>query len=159
MISNLDFRISALLIGDRLRTAKRFIIKPDGPKGVRLMALSLAFMQICLGITYLGPEQFIRRPSPSGQASIVVYIESLGPYWPAMFLISGAALLFTALQLRRTAFGHALSAAAWTAYGTALLIGPILTVPPAPIVVGVIAILIAPVHVSCIIAWKERGIE
>ena len=124
-----------------------------------MVSLALATLSLAMCIVYSGPEFLIRRPSPAGQTSIVQYIESLGPYWPAVFGISGISLLVTALTTRGVIYGHAFCAASWTGYGVALLVGPLLTVPPAPIVVGVMAVMIVPIHLTCIVAWKERGFE
>lgn len=125
--------------------------------GLQLTSIITGVMAVILGTVYFGPEEFIRRSSPAGQTSIVVYVESLGPVWPALFLIMGVGLILSITARRGVIVAHVVAVFGWMFYGSALLIGAILSEPPTPIVTGVVAIGVAGIHFGLIQAHQEAG--
>lgn len=125
--------------------------------GLQLTSLITGVMAVVLGTVYFGPEEFIRPASPAGQTSIVVYVESLGPVWPALFITMGVVLILAVTSRRGIIASHVLAVFGWMFYGSALLIGEVLSEPPTPIVTGVLAIGVASIHFGLIQAHQEAG--
>lgn len=138
--------------------------------GLQLTSLITGIMAVVLGTVFLGtvyfgPEEFIRRSSPIGQTSIAVYVESLGPVWPALFITMGVGLILSITARRGVIVAHVLAVFGWMFYGSALLIWAILSEPPTPIVntgvvaivTGVVAIGVAGIHFGLIQAHQEAG--
>lgn len=132
---------------------------PDAVRftGLQVTSIITGVMAVILGTVYFGPEEFIRLSSPAGQTSIVVYVESLGPIWPALFLAMGVGLILSVTARRGVIVAHVLAVFGWMFYGSALLIEAILSEPPTPIVTGVVALGVVGIHFGLIHAHQEAG--
>ena len=124
---------------------------------IRWLSTVLGLVALLLGTLYAGPEEWVRRPLPEGQLSIVTTIESIGPVWPVAFGLSGILLVWFAVRGKTIQYGHALCAGAWGLYGWAILVGALLSEPPTPITVGVTAIGMSVVHFFLARHWAELG--
>ena len=109
--------------------------------GARLTAATAGITQATVGVLYLPtlPETLVRRPLLPGQASAVVYIESIGPLWTVMFAVSAALAIAAGVRKRGFIAAHLSIAGVNVLYGTCILFSAILTEPPVPIVAGTIA--------------------
>lgn len=126
----------------------------------RMLSMLLGFGAIAVGYLYAGPEHLVRRPLPAGQETLVVIIEYAFPVWPFLFGISGAVLVVCAYRQYQILYAHGFVIFAWAFWGLCLIIGPLRSVPPTPIIVGVIA------FVCCIAAnigtmrlWAALGVK
>ncbi|MFD6518100.1 hypothetical protein [Rhodococcus sp. NPDC060176] len=125
--------------------------------GARIVSLIMGLMAIVVGATYWGPTEWVRRPLPPNQTSIVVMVESIGPVWPVIFTVTGAALVVASLLGRYVVAAHVLGIFGWMFYGAAIIVGAVLSEPPAPIVTGLIAIGVAGIHFGMTRAHQEVG--
>ncbi|KXF56132.1 hypothetical protein AXA44_02540 [Rhodococcus sp. SC4] len=125
--------------------------------GTRLTAAVCGAMQISVGLLYLGPSQFVRRPLPPDQINLVQYIESAGPYWVIGFVLSGVVLLAASVRRRGFVIGHAVAVFIWAFYGSAVLIGAVMSEPPTPILTGSISVWLALMHAALAYGCAERG--
>ena len=125
--------------------------------GTRLVAGVTGTMNIAVGALYLGPSQLVRRPLPPDQISLVVYVESFGPWWVLMFALSGLWLLVATWRRRGFLFAHSLSVMVWGFYGAAILLGAMFSEPPTPILAGAIAAFMAILHSALAFSCAERG--
>lgn len=125
--------------------------------GTRLTAGACGMMQIAVGFLYLGPSQWVRRPLPPEQVSLVVYIEQAGPWWVLLFALSGLALLVSAFRARGFVLAHATGVFVWLFYGLAIMLGAIFSEPPTPVLAGTIAVFTAFVHAGLAYGSAERG--
>lgn len=125
--------------------------------GTRLVAGVTGTMNIAVGALYLGPSQLVRRPLPPDQISLVVYVESFGPWWVLMFVVSGALLLATTRRKRGFLVAHSASVFVWAFYGLAILLGALFSEPPTPVLAGAIATFMALLHFALAFACAERG--
>lgn len=132
---------------------------PDAVRftGLQVTSLITGVMAVILGCVYFAPEEFIRRSLPPGQTSIVVYVTQLGPIWPVLFITMGVAIIMSVTSRRGVVAAHVLASFGWMFYGSALLIGAVLSEPPTPIVTGVLAIGVAGIHFGLIQAHQEAG--
>lgn len=124
----------------------------------RLLSFTIAGLSVLVGAMYTGPEALVRRPLPPAQESIVVLIEHFFPVWPFLFAFTGAALGCAAYVRRGLAVTHGLVVAAWGFYGLCLILAPIRSVPPSPILVGVIAVGIAAINYAAAKLWAALGV-
>ncbi|MFF0706976.1 hypothetical protein [Gordonia sputi] len=127
------------------------------PSGARLVSFITGVMAILVGVIYFGPSEWVRRPLPPGQVSLVSIIESAVPVWSILFCLTGAALVFCVMSRRHLIAAHILAIFTWTFYGMALLLSAVLSEPPAPIVTGVIALGLVGVHWGLIQVHQEQG--
>lgn len=129
--------------------------------GARLTAAASGVVQCTIGVLYLPqlPDELIRRPLQPGQVSAVVYIESFGPLWSIMFIVSGLFLIAAVVRRKGFIFGHIASAGVWAMYGSSILYSAILTEPPVPVVAGTIAVGIAITNITLAIGCRERGLS
>ncbi|MCC8930833.1 hypothetical protein [Rhodococcus sp. I2R] len=125
----------------------------------RFLSLTIAVLTLLVGALYAGPEQLVRRPLPPGQETIVAVIEYLFPVWPFLFAFAGAVLCCAAYCRRGLAVTHGLVVAAWGFYGLCLILAPIRSVPPSPILVGVIAMGIAAINFTAARLWSALGVK
>ncbi|MFI5434504.1 hypothetical protein ACHMZP_21820 [Rhodococcus baikonurensis] len=125
--------------------------------GVRIVSLIMGAMAILVGVTYWGPSEWVRRPLPPGQESLVVIIESIGPVWPIIFTVAGTLLASASIVGRYMVAAHVVGIFGWMFYGSAIVVGAILSEPPAPIVTGLIAIGVAAIHFGMTRAHQEVG--
>jgi len=132
---------------------------PDAVRftGLQVTSLITGVMAVILGCVYFAPEEFIRRSLPPGQTSIVVYVTQLGPIWPVLFITMGMSIILAVTSRRGIIASHVLAVFGWMFYGSALLIGAVLSEPPTPIVTGVVAIGVAGIHFGLIPAHQEAG--
>ncbi|OZE92729.1 hypothetical protein CH298_04310 [Rhodococcoides fascians] len=126
----------------------------------RLLSTLCGLGAIAVGILYAGPEALVRRPLPAGQETLVVLIESAFPVWPFLFGLTGVALVICAWWRSSILVAHGFVVFAWSFWGFCLIIAPLRSVPPTPIMVGVIA------FVSCVAAnvgtmrlWAALGVK
>ena len=127
------------------------------PTGARLVSFITGVMAVLVGVIYFGPAEWIRRPLPPGQVSLVSLIESAVPVWSILFCVTGATLVFCVMARRHLIAAHVLAIFTWTFYGMALLLSAVLSEPPAPIVTGVIALGLAGGQWGLIQAHQEQG--
>lgn len=125
--------------------------------GTRLTAGACGLMQVAVGFLYLGPSQWVRRPLPPEQISLVVYIEQAGPWWVLFFALSGIVLLAATVRKKGFVVGHAAGVFVWVFYGSAILLGAIFSEPPTPVLAGAIAVFMAFVHAGLAYGSAERG--
>jgi hypothetical protein len=126
----------------------------------RLLSTLLGFGAIAVGLLYAGPESLVRRPLPAGQETLVVLIESAFPVWPFLFCVSGAVLMVCAYRQRHILVAHGLVVGAWTFWGLCLIIAPLRSVPPTPIIVGVIAFVCCfAANVGTMRLWAALGVK
>ncbi len=125
--------------------------------GVRIVSLIMGLISIAVGVLYLGPSQWVRRPLPPGQETLVVIIESFGPVWPVVFMVTGALLATAAVWGRWAVGAHIVGIFGWMFYGVSIISGSVLSEPPAPIAFGVVAIGIAGIHFGMTRAHQEVG--
>ncbi|WP_052060184.1 hypothetical protein [Rhodococcoides fascians] len=124
------------------------------------LSVVLATASIVVGALYAGPEHFVRRPLPPGQETLVVLVESAFPVWPFLFGVTGVIALVCALMRREVIIGHGLVVASWAFWGLCLIIAPLRSVPPTPILVGVIAIVLGVgANVCAAILWAALGVK
>lgn len=127
------------------------------PTGPRLVSFITGAMALLLGVIYVGPTEWIRRPLPPGQVSLVALIERAVPVWAILFCLTGAVLVFAVMARRWLIAAHILAIFTWTFYGMCLLISALLSEPPAPIVTGVIAIGLVGIHWGLIQTHQDLG--
>lgn len=127
------------------------------PSGTRLVSIAMGLTAICLGVLYTEPEQWVRRALPPGQVSVVATVESFGPVWPALFVAIGIALIVAVMARRCVVLAHLAGMGVWAFYAAAIIIGAVLSQPPTPIVVGVIAIGLAWAHLGLLQAHQDEG--
>lgn len=127
--------------------------------GTRLTAATSGIMQATLGVLYLPqlPESLIRRPLQPGQASAVVYLESIGPIWSLLFGATAIALLVASIRGRGFILAHLGSSGLWALYGSSIVYSALLTEPPVPVVAGTIASGVGLLHLSIAIGCRDRG--
>ena len=124
----------------------------------RVLSLVIAGLSVLVGALYTGPDSLVRRPLPPGQESIVVVIEHFFPVWPFLVAFTGALLGYAAVIRRGVVATHALVVCAWAFYGLCLILAPIRSVPPSPILVGVIAVGIAVINYAAARLWSALGV-
>lgn len=124
----------------------------------RMLSLVIAGLSVIVGALYTGPDALVRRPLPPGQESIVVVIEHFFPVWPFLFAFTGALLGYAAVIRRGVVITHALVVVGWAFYGLCLILAPIRSVPPSPILVGVIAVGIAVINYAAARLWSALGV-
>ncbi|KZF03206.1 hypothetical protein A2J03_08180 [Rhodococcus sp. EPR-157] len=126
----------------------------------QMLSVFLAAGSIVVGLLYAGPEQLVRRPLPVGQETLVVVIESAFPVWPFLFITTGLILLVCALRKKSLLIGHGFVVLGWAFWGFCLIIGPLRSVPPAPIIVGVIAFVLGvAANVGTMRLWAALGVK
>lgn len=125
--------------------------------GLQVTSIITGVMAVILGAVYFAPEEFLRRPSPPGQTSIVVYIDGLGPVWPLLFLSMGMGLILAVTSRRYVVPAHILALFGWMLYGSAILVGAALSEPPTPVVTGAISIGVAGIHWGLMQAHQDAG--
>ncbi|CAH0318480.1 hypothetical protein [Rhodococcoides fascians] len=126
----------------------------------RLLSMLLGFGAIAVGYLYAGPESLVRRPLPAGQETLVVLIESAFPVWPFLFGISGTVLILCAYLQRHILYAHGLVVFAWSFWGFCLIIAPLRSVPPTPIIVGVIAFACCvAANIGTMRLWAALGVK
>lgn len=83
----------------------------------------LALFQIYFAVLYLFPV-LVTPPTPAPTIKVVLFIQSLGPYYTLGFAVSGGVLLLTLLWRRSLAFiGHLACFSVFFAYTVALFLG------------------------------------
>lgn len=126
-------------------------------KGLTVVSASMGCAALWIAGAYIGPEEWVRRPLPEGQMSLVQTVENIAPVWPFLFGFAGFALLWTTVIRRGVVATHALAATLWMFYGLLLLLSSLLSEPPAPILTGGISVWAAVMHFGCAVSWSERG--
>lgn len=129
--------------------------------GARLTAATVGIANVTVGMLYLPsmPEELVRRPLAPGQVSAVVYIESIGPIWSALFILSGLALIHAAAVRKHFVRTHVATAGMWGLFGGAILFSAVLTEPPIPVVTGTIASFVALINLAIARGCAERGLR
>ncbi|MEA1798558.1 hypothetical protein [Rhodococcus qingshengii] len=127
--------------------------------GARLTAATAGIMQVTVGLLYIGPEEWVRRPLLPGQVSAVVYIEGIGPVWTVSFVLAGLYLIWAAAHKKGFVPGHIAATGIWGLYGGAILISALLTEPPVPVLAGTIACFVALMNLSIARGCAERGLR
>lgn len=115
--------------------------------------------QVLLAVIYFLGDELVRRPLQPGQISAVVWLESIGPVWALLFLLSGLWLLGAAacdVGYRRA---HIASATLWAFYSGCILISAFLTEPPVPIVTGCLAGIVCLAQIATARANAKRGVR
>lgn len=127
--------------------------------GTRLTAATAGIMQGTLGVLYLPalPESLIRRPLQPGQASAVIYMESVGPIWSVLFGATALTLIVAAIRGQGFITAHLASAGFWALYGSSIIYSALLTEPPVPVVAGTIASGVGLLHLAIAIGCRDRG--
>ncbi|WP_052056277.1 hypothetical protein [Rhodococcoides fascians] len=126
----------------------------------RLLSMLCGFGAIAVGVLYAGPEQLVRRPLPGGQETLVVLIESAFPVWPFLFGLTGACLIVCAWRPRQILIAHGFVVLAWGFWGFCLIIAPLRSVPPTPIIVGVIAFVLGVAsNFGTMRLWAALGVK
>lgn len=125
--------------------------------GLQLTSLITGVMAVVLGMVYFGPDSLIRRPLPEGQISVVVAVENFAPVWPILFTLVGVALIASATARKWVVVAHVLAIFGWTFYGSAILIGALLSEPPTPVVMGITSLFVAAVHFGLMQAHQDAG--
>lgn len=125
----------------------------------RFLSFVIAFGTVLVGALYTGPETLVRRPLPPGQESIVVIIDHFFPVWPFLFAFTGAALAMSAYFTRGLAYTHAGVVVTWSFYGLSLILAPIQSEPPSPILAGVIAMIFATINYAVVRLWAALGVK
>ena len=128
-------------------------------QAARFLSLILAVGATTVGMFYAGPEFLVRRPVRPGQETLVVIVENVFPLWPIIFLTAGLTVLAAALVMRSLIVAHGIQIAVWAFYSLCLILGPIMSVPPAPILVGVIAVIVVMTNVAAIRLWAALGVK
>ncbi|MDV6309898.1 hypothetical protein [Gordonia amicalis] len=127
--------------------------------GARLQAAVLGAGQVAVGCVYAGPEAWVRRPLEPGQVSAVVWIESFGPLWCIGFVVTGVWLLVAMARRKGFVHAHIGSAAMWAFFSGCVLISALLSEPPAPVVAGCMAGILALVSIAIARGDAERGVR
>lgn len=146
----------------RLLRLQRLSKSDPTAKGLGWVTLTLGSAALYYAICYSGPESWVRSSTSqqlAQQSSVVRFVESLGPIWPFLFGASGICLVLSALVLRRVILACSFAVSVWVFYGAAILIGAVLTEPPAPIVSGGAAIFVSLAHVGLSRAWAGEGVR
>ncbi|OZF05571.1 hypothetical protein [Rhodococcoides fascians] len=126
----------------------------------QMLSVLLAGGSVVVGALYAGPEILVRRPLPPGQETLVVVVEHFFPVWPFLFGVTGVIAMVAALRRRGVIVGHGLVIGAWAFYGLCLIIAPIRSVPPTPILVGVISLfIVVAAHIGAIRLWAALGVK
>jgi hypothetical protein len=126
--------------------------------GARLMAAVTGCMNVAVGVLYISPEELVRRPLQPGQVSAVVWVEhSTGPIWFLGFVLTGLALLLSAIRKRGFIFSHVASSVFLAFYAGCILFSALLTEPPVPVVHGTFAGFFAILHIAIARGDAERG--
>lgn len=132
---------------------------PPALKFTALQGTSLitGLMAVVLGVVYFGPPELVRRSLPPKQTSLVQAVENLGPVWPLLFTVMGVALIAAVTGRRYIVGAHVFAIFGWMFYGACIVIGAAASVPPAPIVTGLIAIGVAGIHGGLMLAHQDAG--
>lgn len=125
----------------------------------RFLSSILAIGAAVVGCFYAGPESLVRRPVRPGQESLVVLVESVFPVWPAIFLAAGLILTVAVIRMRGLIPAHGVVVAVWAFYGLCLILGPIFSVPPAPILTGVLAGILVLTNAAAMRLWAALGVS
>lgn len=134
----------------QLRAALKFT-------GLQMTSIITGVMAVIMGFVYFAPEEFLRNKLPPGQSSIVAYVERLGPIWPILFLAMGLGLILAVTARRAIVPAHLLAVFGWMFYGSAVLIGSLLSEPPTSVVTGTIAVGVAGIHFGLLQAHQDSG--
>lgn len=112
---------------------------------IRRTAVSwlLAVVAVILSVVYAIPGMGIARTLPEGRTSVVSFLD---PTWTIVFGATGI-LLMTGL-LRRTwmVVSHTLGVATFSFWSAAVLIGSVMSDPPAPMTAAVLGFAITVLH-------------
>lgn len=125
--------------------------------GLQVTSLITGVMAVVLGVVYFAPESFIRRPLPPGQISLAVYIDQRWPVWPLLFIALGISIILAITARRYVVLAHILAVFGWMFYGSAILIGAVLSEPPTLVITGVIAVGVAGIHFGLMQAHHDQG--
>lgn len=125
--------------------------------GARIVSLIMGLVAILVGIVYWGPTEWVRRPLPPNQTSLVQVVEGFGPVWPIIFVVTGSALVCAAVLGRYAVHAHVIGIFGWMFYGVLILLGSLQSEPPAPIVTGLIGIGVAAIHFGMTRVHQEVG--
>ncbi|MDQ1202851.1 hypothetical protein [Rhodococcus sp. SORGH_AS_0303] len=128
-------------------------------QAARFLSFVLATGAMVVGTFYAGPESLVRRPVRPGQETLVVLVESVFPVWPIIFLLAGSLVLVAAIRMRGLIAAHGVVVAVWAFYALCLILGPILSVPPSPILVGVIAAIVMLTNAAAMRLWAALGVN
>lgn len=128
-------------------------------RATQLLSIILAGLSIIVGAVYLGPENLVRRPLPPGQETLVVIVEAAVPVWPFLFGTAGIVLLVAVLRQQRVMWAHGAVIAAWSFYGFCLISAPLRSVPPSPILAGLIALGIVGANIAALRLWAALGVR
>lgn len=128
-------------------------------RATQLLAIVLGALSILVGTIYLGPSNLVRRPLAPGQETLVVIVEAALPVWPFLFGAAGVYLLTAALRQRRVMWAHGAVIGAWSFYGFCLISAPLRSIPPSPILAGVIAMGIVAVNIAALRLWAALGVR
>lgn len=128
-------------------------------RATQLLAIILGALSIVVGTIYLGPSNLVRRPLPPGQETLVVIVEAALPVWPFLFGATGIWLLSAVLRQHRVMWAHGGVILAWSFYGFCLICAPLRSVPPSPILAGVIAIGIVAINIAALRLWAALGVR
>lgn len=125
--------------------------------GLQITSLITGVMAVVLGVVYFMPEEFIHRPSPPGQNSLAVYIDQRCPVWPLLFIALGISLILAITARRYVVLAHILALFGWMFYGSAILIGAVLSEPPTLVITGALAVGVAGIHFGLMQAHHDQG--
>lgn len=129
-------------------------------EALRNLSLWLALFAAVFGGLYaFAPEFLVRKPLPSGQSSVVVFVDSIGPVWPALFFFAAIMVGLSALYRRGVLLAHCIASGVWIFYGACIVVGAILSLPPTPITSGVAALFGAGTHWFAVKIWAAEGIK
>lgn len=129
-------------------------------KLLSVLSITLGLACFAIGAIYaFADESLVRRTLPVGQTTIVAGIEELGPVWPFLFFGAGLTLIISAVTRRLVIISHGCGFFVWGFYGGAILIGSIMSKPPAPILFGTISIFIAAVMWIAAKIWASEGVK
>lgn len=132
-------------------------------KALRFVSLNLGLTALAYSLLYVGPEVWVRtqrsQKAATEQTSIVQNIESIGPVWPFLFFLAGCLVVGSTVLGRGVIVSHGVAAGVWVTYGSAILLGALLSQPPSPIVSGFAAIFGAITHIGMARAWAGEGVR
>lgn len=129
-------------------------------KYIRNLSITFGVAAFAIGSIYaFASDELVRRALPPEQTTIVAAIEELGPVWPFLFFFSGLTLIISAVLKRGVIISHAAGFFVWAFYGGAILLGSIMSRPPAPILMGTAAVFIAVALWWTAKIWASEGVK
>ena len=126
-------------------------------RGARLdlpaVSAALVLLQLVLAVLHLFPALVF---SDSPTVRVLVFINSLGPWWTLGFGASGTGLVVALRVGKWRHYGHLGCAFVWVVYATALWIGAYAVTPPGPIRLAIVCTGLAAVHLVAATQYADE---